>query len=709
MKLLIRSAGLIITFLFLLINLSFAGEEEWRGWRGLQKQACNDSDCGPVKWSASENILWKVHLEGEGYSSPVVSRDSVYITNAIFTRGKFSLNAMLLCIFTIIATFLIVRDSVLIVKNLNDNDFWPNGIISKHMNLLVDGLFLFCFCVICWMFFNENRSQSERILIGYFFSGSVVLLSLFFLIVRLPKYAPDRIISLFLLIISPIVLVKYHPIPEFYFARDFFRIENLWIFQLILPGAILPVLFSTYLLFDILLVKICLRTRLINHNLQKNSFLFGRIPAIFAFLFGLSGFISVPVISLVKWLNRDTLTRIQSPLGIKVFFDPDYSFPFFLSVITIGYVLLFLVSFEPVRPRAGKRHYIIPVMLSGCCLIFFIILNFLTNEPSYTREVICFDRYSGKIKWRKAFLSSPAASCSNYNSQATPTPVIDSNGVYAYFGSAGLIGADKTGRLKWKNTKLPFESIHGAGGSPVLCREGIVLSNSMAQKPYLTLIDSETGIPKWEYVCHPYSGVGGEYRTPLITYLNGKEVIVDWSCVRAKLVVYEPVTGAILYQYDTPWKKSGESISTPVINDGVIYLPNRSCMVALDLNKLSNDESPVLWISDLEEKGPDTSSPVFKNGMLFMISDNGIVTCLSARSGNKIWQSKLNGTFFSSPVAIGDRIYFSNSSGMTAVMAASSQFKVLAQNYLPEGIYATLAPVDEQLFIRTKNTLWCVK
>jgi outer membrane protein assembly factor BamB len=100
---------------------------------------------------------------------------------------------------------------------------------------------------------------------------------------------------------------------------------------------------------------------------------------------------------------------------------------------------------------------------------------------------------------------------------------------------------------------------------------------------------------------------------------------------------------------------------------------------------------------------------VFVHGLLFMISDNGFVSCLDSNKGEIMWQKKLSGTYFSSPIVIGEKVYFSSGSGVTTVVSCLPEYNLIAENSLPEGIYSTLVPVDGQLFIRTKSMLWCMK
>jgi outer membrane protein assembly factor BamB len=704
---------ILILFMILIMSSAFAGADHWQGWRGLKKQACSDTNAGPVNWNASDNILWKVNIEGEGYSSPVVSESSVFITSAKFSNGNSRLNTIIICLLITSALALIIRNLILFFRDLRTNHDNPgNSSIAVVSQAAAYGLMAFCFCITCWMCFNENRSQSEWVLVSYFFSAAVTLYCLFFLVISFTKGSSLRIIGGISIIVCVILLLNNHPIPEFFSTNDFFRLENLWIFQLIVPAVVLPILFSLFILVEAFVFKNH-RQKAVKHDLtppgkQSRITRSIQVSAFIAFFLGLSGFMAIPVLSLAKWLNRDAFVRIQPSFSLDVFLNPEYSYPFFLSVISAGFLLLVLIDRKGDRNRLKNQGFFHSAVFC-ISLIFFILLNYFSPEPGYIREIICIDRLTGKIMWKKECLRSPAVISSNYNSQATPTPLIDNDNIYAYFGSAGFVGLDKTNLMKWENKDLPFECIHGVGASPVLCKDGIVVLNSMAKNPYLTLIDTETGNPKWRTNLKPYEGEGGEYRTPLVWEIDGNEVILEWSSARAEVVIYDAKTGRILFQYKTNWTTKGESVSTPVISDGVMFLPDKSCMVAFDILKLSRGESPIIWKTELKIDGPETSSPVLANGMLFMISDNGTASCLNSKTGEILWQKRLNGNYFSSPVSIGDRIYFSNTAGMTKVIQCSSQFRLLAENILPEGIYSTLVPVDGELFIRSKNTLWCIK
>src|SRR5260370_21508174 len=61
--------------------------ENWPAWRGREGNGhCKEKDL-PVKWSATENVRWKVALPSGGMSTPVIWGDRIFLTQAT-NRGQ---------------------------------------------------------------------------------------------------------------------------------------------------------------------------------------------------------------------------------------------------------------------------------------------------------------------------------------------------------------------------------------------------------------------------------------------------------------------------------------------------------------------------------------------------------------------------------------------------------------------------------------------
>jgi outer membrane protein assembly factor BamB len=103
---------------------------------------------------------------------------------------------------------------------------------------------------------------------------------------------------------------------------------------------------------------------------------------------------------------------------------------------------------------------------------------------------------------------------------------------------------------------------------------------------------------------------------------------------------------------------------------------------------------------------PYISSPILVGDELFVVNDNGILTCLDARTGTSHWQQRLGGSYSASPVFADGRIYFQNEEGVTTVIAPGREFRRLAVNQLNGSMLASMAVSGGSIFIRTDTHLY---
>jgi outer membrane protein assembly factor BamB len=57
-----------------------ARAENWPGWRGPDRSGVSSERDLPLRWSATDGVLWKTPLPGQGISSPVIWDDAVVVT-----------------------------------------------------------------------------------------------------------------------------------------------------------------------------------------------------------------------------------------------------------------------------------------------------------------------------------------------------------------------------------------------------------------------------------------------------------------------------------------------------------------------------------------------------------------------------------------------------------------------------------------------------
>jgi outer membrane protein assembly factor BamB len=117
--------------------------------------------------------------------------------------------------------------------------------------------------------------------------------------------------------------------------------------------------------------------------------------------------------------------------------------------------------------------------------------------------------------------------------------------------------------------------------------------------------------------------------------------------------------------------------------------------------------SHVSWMSDRQI--PQKPSMIVVENRLYFVSDNGIVRCLDADSGEEKWFERLPGNYSASPLAAGNRLYFCNHDGACTVLKAGDQYEVLATNQLESGLMASPAVAGNALYLRTLNSLYRIE
>lgn len=293
------------------------------------------------------------------------------------------------------------------------------------------------------------------------------------------------------------------------------------------------------------------------------------------------------------------------------------------------------------------------------------------------------------------------------NSYASPTPILSDGKLYCHFGTNGTACYDtRENRIEWTNQTLRIAHENGPGSSPVLWRNLLIIPCDGSDEQYIAALDARTGKLAWKT---PRSGTMDEnpqlkkaYGTPLIVELDGRELVL--SSAANWVYAYEPETGAEVWK--VAYGVLGFSIvARPVVDDGMLYVSTCFMRPELLAIRLKGPNGPeIAWKS--ERQVPQMPSPLLVDGLLYLVNDKGIATCLDAKTGDVVWSDRLGGNFSSSPMFADGRIYVANREGTTFVLAPGKEFRLLARNTLDGEIFATPAALDGELYYRTDKALY---
>ncbi len=159
---------------------------------------------------------------------------------------------------------------------------------------------------------------------------------------------------------------------------------------------------------------------------------------------------------------------------------------------------------------------------------------------SASLRALAFDVESGReIVNVEVFRLSNATLKNPKNSNASPTPIVEGNRVYLHFGADGTAAIDAaTGAVVWK-AQFPYESQHGAGGSPALYKDLLIFSGDGHYEAWVVALDKNTGKVRWKTERRkPFAQA---YTTPLVISVGGRDQVVSVGAFRAE--AYNPETG----------------------------------------------------------------------------------------------------------------------------------------------------------------------
>jgi outer membrane protein assembly factor BamB len=334
---------------------------------------------------------------------------------------------------------------------------------------------------------------------------------------------------------------------------------------------------------------------------------------------------------------------------------------------------------------------------------------------------VCLDKDTGKIIYDlKLFDIANPQFCISFNSYASPTPCIEEGRVYVTFGSPGTACLDtKTGKVLWTRTDFVCNHFRGAGSSPLMYKNLLIMNFDGSDYQFVAALDRETGRTVWKTPRSIDFGdiqpdgkpkAEGDFRkgfsTPRVFKIDGNDVLV--SLGSKAIYAYEPLTGKELW--NVIYRDSHSGSDTPVYGDGLIFYGSghgASELMALRPAKVVGQTPVVVW--KYFKKVPTRSSVLLLDDILYMVTDVGIASARDAKTGTEIWVHRIEGKFSASPVYAAGRIYFFSEDGQITVIAPGREYKELAQNQLPGGTMAGPAVSGDSLFVRTRTAVYRVE
>lgn len=290
---------------------------------------------------------------------------------------------------------------------------------------------------------------------------------------------------------------------------------------------------------------------------------------------------------------------------------------------------------------------------------------------------------------------------------ATPTPVVDGERVYAWFGNGQVFALDHDGKLVWKRhlgeERKPWSNDWGHGSSPALYDGKLILLVDHREEAYIVAFDAATGEQEW-FIDRGTERVS--HSTPVIVPHEGGDDMVVVSSRRVD--AYDPQNGRLLWHLGADRQTP---IPSPVHHNGLLYLVRgyrNSDFYAIKPGGRGNiaDTERILWHAP---RGASYApSMLYYQGLVYVTNEVGVVLCSDAKTGERVWQHRLGGIFFASPVAGDGKIYMASETGETYVLKPGREPIVLATNDIGERLIASPAIANGKIYLRSDGKLFAI-
>ena len=344
-------------------------------------------------------------------------------------------------------------------------------------------------------------------------------------------------------------------------------------------------------------------------------------------------------------------------------------------------------------------------------------IDLARDTAEHSWRLYSLNARTGEIQWfKEAFQGKPSAARHVKASQTNSTPVTDGRFVAAIFGAEGLVVFNLEGEEIWRKNLGVLDpglfgdasSQWGYSSSPVIFEDLLIVQVDRHADSFVAAYDLPSGDEVWKVERNEKP----IWATPTLHVTSQRaEVIVAGGDFDRGL---DPRTGEELWRFARDYEVK---TVTPLIANNLIVLaggyrgkPLFALHVGaggdLSLAEGETNNQGVAWVS--EPGGPYTSTPIILGDVIYFVRNTGIFTALDLHTGKNLFKHRLGGNFSASPVSSDGKIYFASEEGVVLVVAAKTKAEVLATNDMGESCMASPAISDKTLFIRTASKLYAI-
>lgn len=325
-----------------------------------------------------------------------------------------------------------------------------------------------------------------------------------------------------------------------------------------------------------------------------------------------------------------------------------------------------------------------------------VIITSSSGAKEDRLHTLCFAATDGKLLWERQAWATGRTLCHSSSAVAANTAASDGTRVFSFFSSNDLLAYDLNGELLWfRGLAMDYPEAGNDVGmsSSVAVVDGVVVVQSESQGDSFVLgLDALTGETLW-HIPQPKEAV---WSSPTVAKTaDGKPLVLTANLT--SITARDPKTGTERWVNN----KECDGISSTVVSGDVAYVPGGG----LRALKFGDSVPEVLWSNAKLNAG--SASPVVHKDRVYVINRAGVLSAADTKTGESVWQLRLKGQFWATPVIAGDTMYVSAKDGnIQTVDLSGDKGKLIAENKLGGEVMATPAITNGALYVRVGSELW---
>jgi outer membrane protein assembly factor BamB len=345
---------------------------------------------------------------------------------------------------------------------------------------------------------------------------------------------------------------------------------------------------------------------------------------------------------------------------------------------------------------------------------------FLTSAEGEEIVLLCLGT-DGQQQWKRKLGTGRRQFRGNEGNNASSSPSTDGSHVYAFCGTGDFVCFDFAGNEVWRfNAQERYGNFRyqfGMHTTPLLYGDRLYLSLLHLGGMWVIALDKATGKEVWK-VERPTDGRNEgrqSYASPCMWHNGSEAYMVVHGCDYT--TAHRLSDGSEIWRLGDLNPKNHYDptlrfVASPVAAPDLIVVPtakSRSVVgVKPQATGLITVGSPFeQW--RMPRGTPDVPSPLIHDGLVYLCREMGMLICLDAPIGKKLYEQRLHGGLYrSSPVFADGKIYLTARDGTFSVVKAGPQFELLAANTLPDTFSASPAVSNHRLYLRGFNALYAV-